>query len=109
MNELSSQYDVDTVNTVEANMARRGTAFLSKYQNQITGGVPTDRNTFDPAVPLSLANGGDKVLVLDSNLLEHGWEEKDRGAQVNRLRKPRTTFQTDSQGSGASSGLDSQV
>ena len=51
MNELSSQYDVDTVNAVEANMARRRTAFLSKYQNQITGGVPTDRNTFYPAVP----------------------------------------------------------
>ena len=90
-------------------MSRRGTAFLSKFQKQITGGVPTDRSTFDPSVPLSLANGGEKVEVLDSMLLEHGWEEEDRGAQVNRLRKPHTTNQTDSQGSGASSGLDSQV
>ena len=44
MSQLSSEYDVDTVNAVEANMARRGTAFLSKYQRQITGLVPTDRD-----------------------------------------------------------------
>ena len=74
MNEASEQYSEDIILSINRNMGKRDAGFLYKHQKGITGGVPTDRNAFDPTYVLRMAAGGQKVLTLDSNCLDdrHG-------------------------------------
>ena len=70
MNEASEQYSEDIILSINRNMGKRDAGFLYKHQKGITGGVPTDRNAFDPTYVLRMAAGGQKVLTLDSNCLD---------------------------------------
>ena len=76
MNEASEQYSEDIILSINRNMGKRDAGFLYKHQKGITGGVPTDRNAFDPTYVLRMAAGGQKVLTLDSNCLDDTWTEE---------------------------------
>ncbi len=113
MNEqVYQKYDEDIVTGVDSRMGRRPEGFLQVLQQKLTGGRPTNRDTWDPTHALNIVTGGDNVIVLDSHNLPDGWENEDLGEKINNLRKPRDVghgrFDTDtgSEGSGASSQVD---
>ena len=104
MNEASEQYSEDIILSINRNMGKRDAGFLYKHQKGITGGVPTDRNAFDPTYVLRMAAGGQKVLTLDSNCLDDTWTEEDVGGLVASLRRPRLDTGESSEGSEGSEG-----
>ena len=59
-------------------MGRRPEGFLRLLQQKLTGGRPVDRDAWDPAAALKIVTGKEKVfLILDSNQMEPGWQNKD--------------------------------
>lgn len=107
MTEAHADYPEDIMVSVTRSMAQRDAGFLYKAQKKITGGLPTDRNDFNPATVLKLTPGGKKVLQLDSSQLPDNWSEEDINCLVTGLWKPR--YATDggtSESSTESTGSD---
>ena len=100
MTEAADVYPEDVMIGVGGLMAQRDAGFLYKAAKKVTGGLPTDRNSFDPARVLSLTPGGKKVIKLDSQSLPENWSEEDLNGLVTSLRKPRVA--TDGMASSAS-------
>ena len=51
---------------------------LNLYKNRILGSLPKSRDDFDPSSLLSKLDGGDKIVVCDSNTdLPQNWKEID--------------------------------
>ena len=79
---------------------------LNLHRSRLLGSLPKTRDEFDPASLLSKLDGGEKVLVCDSNVdLPKDWMDVDLRAFVDaEVNAPNDDHATESGSEGLSSG-----